>query len=178
MNRKTFIIGFLLLAGLLIAYVAAACWPARVTLTTHQSKPFEFRIQKNFRVDHIMNFAIWREGEDNYLWFLDFGNSSVTSVSYGIRPQGVEQRYPHTDGTPSPLSRGDILFVIVNYQYDSAIPPAACAGSIIASFTVTEEGALESLDLPQTWTYPKNYPQYQAVLDASGEHSDHSPRDQ
>lgn len=152
---KMLMVTGVVIASVVAIWLTAALWPPRVNVDARiVDQRLVFHIKHNFRVNSIMAVSLWEEGAEDYLWSVDTDRGPFESIEYGELPRGATQRFPPNNVHPPPIQAGDVFYVHVAYQFDSALPPAACCGSNTYRFSVSEDSQVRRLELPADWTYP------------------------
>jgi hypothetical protein len=143
---------FLLVYIVGAALTLAGCASPQVAVDCARTPSGDIRltIQKNCRVTGLGDLRLWERDANEYLWFVSIGHlqSNVVVLAYGEVPQtthGFQQRKPQPPVKPVDPRCGSVFYVGLEFFYDSAWPPSACAANATFKFGVTPNGAIEHL---------------------------------
>jgi hypothetical protein len=92
---------------------------------------------KDFVVDYrgsvrVSKVDVWSSSKHVFLWTWEIGDAKT--FDYGIVPETAKQIFPLKNATPREIAEGEEIVVSILYFYDSAWPPAACAGNETKAF--------------------------------------------
>lgn len=147
--KKTMVaVGTLGIIAVVCSFLASGCGRPKVAIEA--SRDQEGRLIVDLRPDRrvigISGIMFWAEGDNEYLWILRSGQGPVPShVVYGKLPPGVRQTHPAGDMLPRPIPDSGIIYVGVDYRWDSTLPPAAAISSSAMKFQLSKEGAVSPL---------------------------------
>lgn len=124
----------LVIAASLAAYVMI---PPSVSSTVERNADGTLRLEvrKNFKVNGIMALSLCVDGDQKPIWEIAY-STSLPSVTVDLHDGG-----PADDGQMTQaLGVGEQFTVRVVYQFDSAIPPAACADGRQFHYRIETDG--------------------------------------
>jgi hypothetical protein len=110
-------------------------------LTVLPNKTLELEVWKNFKVRYIMSATLYVDGgAQTPLWETHFENHPGHAIVLleTDEPLDIEQ-------LERVIAPGKQFYVSVEYQYDSAIPPAACVSTTQFAYRLSRDGSLEYL---------------------------------
>jgi hypothetical protein len=138
---------FKLIAGVavLITVVGLLVMPPRVSMQLEPvgDNDFKLTVTKNWKVNSISSASLYLGDE------VSPTSSRIRELPFERR--GVSRLRIHLhDGPPSDdgqisrsLRPGENILLHIDYQYDTAIPPAACGGDCLYRFRVAADGSPE-----------------------------------
>jgi hypothetical protein len=111
------------------------------TLDRNTDGTLHLEVGKNFKVNSIMDISLSVPSEQKPIWETAFQPTPVTSAIVELHDGG-----PADIGRMArPLRSGERFSIQVGYQFDSAIPPAACADRQQFHFRIAPDGYPEYL---------------------------------
>lgn len=151
-----FVVGCLKHVNTLYDGAGAFDWHSvSVTCTTQPDGVLQFQLNSR-AINSISRLLILSETQSEPLWVLRLGMldaSEPIRITYGLLPnrkprdkRRAEQLFP-SEGFPRKVAPNERFFVIVSYQYDTAIPPAACAGHREFAFRREGDGSVKALGI-------------------------------
>ena len=105
-------------------------------------------MKPSYRVNGLYNTVLWLHRDDGFLWALEFAEPDSASewrIVYGEVPSGSVQKYPARDGHPKNIPLDGVLYISVDYQYDTLFPPAACIGTSCSKFQFSKGHGIKPL---------------------------------
>jgi len=147
MKRKEVVAGFALFGIITAAVALFVLGDGKVAIrcSRDQEGRLIVDLKPNRRVNAFYTVSFWLEGDDEYLWVLEEDQVPIRHIVYGDIPRGATQEHPAHDVPPKQLPNVGILYVGVDYQWDSTIPPAACISSSAVKLQLTEDGGVKPL---------------------------------
>ena len=148
---RRFVLGVLGFAVVvLVGCVLCGLVPPRLRIKCYRDEAGRLLVdlKPNFRINGIFTAELWIPGDDRYLWAVAEGDAELRRMVYGEVPAGAKQEYPRGGAPPRDIPAGSVFCVSVHYQYDTAIPPAACGGNESAKFQILKDGTIEYLGRP------------------------------
>jgi hypothetical protein len=164
-KRETMLRAMLKISGVLIGVILLiflcqalpTLIPPEVTLVGEsRSGTHRFTMDHNFRVNGVMSLSLWQEGGSNYLWFVESPFSETNHLEYGVVRSRLQQRYPRND-RPEMLHSNTHYWIAVGFQYDTAFPPSACAGSVWYEFFLNNYEEIVNFVQSVPAQFPENY---------------------
>ncbi len=176
MRRKNVALGLILLGivAMGVAWFVVTCWPAKVKIrcSRDQEGRLVVELKPNWRVNALYEVDFWLEGDSESLWIIEEGEVPIRHIVYGELPPGATQKHPAHNVPPKPVPNSGILYVGVEYQWDSVLPPAAAKGSCAVKLQLTEDGGpklLGEAQLGEGLIEPENSQGLQNPSSTSGE---------
>lgn len=109
------------------------------TLARNADGTLHLEVRKNFRVNSIMDISLCVDGEEIPIWETAFKPTPVPAATIDLHGGGTAD-----EGQMARSIRdGERFSIRVHYQFDSAIPPAACSGGQQFHFTMGTGGRPE-----------------------------------
>ena len=147
--RKKIVIGSVLLVFLtMAAYLAWSCRKPKVMIRCSRNQNGHLLVDMTYngRVLGLPSVVFWLEGDEEFAWGETQsgpGNVPLEHVVYGELPRGGVQNYPANNVPPKPLPKTGILYVGVDYVYDTTL--SACISSYAVKLRLTADGGVEYL---------------------------------
>ena len=115
--------------------------PPRVssTLSRNADGTLRLEVRKNFRVNSIMDISLIVDGEEEPIWETVFKPTPVPKATIDLHEGGASDQGKMVRS----IRDGERFSIRVHYQYDSVIPPAACASDQQFQFTMEADGRPE-----------------------------------
>lgn len=125
-----------------IYWLWSSLWPPSVSVTISAAKADHYRIHldSNFRVNGLMSASLWAKGIENPLWLREFKGRQKTAefdFHFGQPADGNQ--------LPRRIEPAEVFCLLVQYQYDIAIPPTPCSGHQPFWFRLAADGTPEPL---------------------------------
>lgn len=127
-----------------LGYFAFLIYPPNVSarLTPSTGGALQLDLRKNFKVNYLSGAWLCVDGDDKTpLWQIRFtpGKTSRANIRLHTGEPNDEGRLARA------IRAGEHFFVVVDCQYDSAIPPAACTYAERFHFKLAPDGTPEYL---------------------------------
>ena len=123
-----------------IAWLAVSQWPPSVsaTISNTQGDHFQVHVNSNFQVISLLDASLWATGAETPIWRHIFRFRPKTGdFAFHFGEPIDDERIPHL------IQTDDEFCLVVNYQYDSVVPPSPCIASDLFWFRVAADGAPE-----------------------------------
>ena len=149
MTRKGIVAGSVALGimAVVAAWFVSCCGrpEVRIRSSGDQEGRLIVDLRPDRRVNAIYRIRFWMEGDgrDEYRWVLERNETPIRRIVYGELPRGIRQKHPAQDVPPKQLPDQGTVYMEVEYQWDSLIPPAPIGDSTIVKLQLTEEGGVK-----------------------------------
>ena len=142
-----------IVVGLVGIIAVAVAWLARVpTVGIRCSRDQQGRLivdlDPDSQIRYIQRVTFHVEGDDGdeHWWVLSRKHQvPIRRIAYGVLPDGVRQEQPADNVPPKELPSSGMLYVDVQFQWDSKIPPAASSTSVTMRVQLAEDGGVKHL---------------------------------
>ena len=139
--------------GLVGMLAVAVVWLARVpSVGIRCSRDQQGRLivdldpDSQIRYIQRVTFHVEADDGDEHWWVLSHKRQvAIRRIAYGVLPGGVRQEQPADNVPPKELPSSGILYVDVQFQWDSKIPPVASSTSVTMKVQLTENGGVKHL---------------------------------
>jgi len=142
--RRNIAMGSVLLGIVVVGYLVSALWPAKVKIHCFRDQDGNLVVdlKPNWKVVGIASASFWLEGDDEYLWEIKKESEMpISRIVYGDIPPGATQQHPSHNVPPKALPNEGILYVGVDYRWDSTMPPAAMISSYSVKIELGDNGS-------------------------------------
>jgi hypothetical protein len=151
MRHKKVAVGFVLLGIIAMAVGLLALLELGPKVNIQCSRDHQGRLivdlEPNWQVIEICGARFWCEGDDKFRWELKThpGDPFSNHIVYGEIPGAFIQKYPADNVLPEQLPNVGVLYVAVDYIYDSYFPPESFSGGFAVKLQLTEDGGVKYL---------------------------------